>query len=493
MTARTEYEDLLAAMSDETKQELSAIPFPELPMDVFQLHAILETIPRDIRERHGGVVRQVVKLNGLMRLTSAEEKEEKPIEPPIELTDDLIREITFSDVGCILETSIKKDDAAKLITFCGMLLAQTEDDQINVGFQEQSSAGKSYIPLEVSVYFPREEVKRIGGATPTAFTYEQGKWDDVRKAVIVDLEGKILIFLDMPDYRLLERLRPLLAHDWKEIEYKTTDKSQKYGLRTKTAIIRGYPSVFFCTTKTDPDEQEKTRLILVSPATDQIKIDESLKLTALRKGNYGRYRKEVLEDPTRVWLSNRIKAIRQFGIKQVILPEDGEGLYKKFKEGHPYLLARHQRDFPRIISFVKAHALLNSFHREKVMNGHIDKPAAILANQGDIDAGLTLYKLIESSNELGLSPYIFRIFEKVIQPLLVSDVGISRKELRRQFFNVFRKTLPEKHEASILSQLEAGGLITQEPDPADKRQNLIYPTHPADISPPLLESVDKRQ
>ncbi len=490
-TALEEFTDLIASLSDETKKELEAVPFDELPMDFFALNSILTTIPKATSERYGPIIRRIVKLNNLMQL--AGQTEQKPPEPIIELTEELTKEITFEDVGRILETSIKKDDAAKRITFCGMLLAQTEDDQVNVGFQEQSSAGKSYIPLEVSVYFPKEEVKRIGGATPTAFTYEQGKWDEARKAVIVDLEGKILIFLDMPDYRLLERLRPLLAHDWKEIEYKTTDKSQKHGLRTKTAIIRGYPSVFFCTTKTDPDEQEKTRLILVSPATDQTKIDESLKLTALRKGNYGRYRKEILEDPSRLWLSNRIAAIRQFGIKQIILPEDGAGLYKKFRASHPYLLARHQRDFPRIISFVKSHALLNCFHRERVMNGHGDKPAAILANKADIDAGLALYKLIESSNELGLSPYTYRIYEQVIQPLLDSEKGIRRKEFRRKFFSVFHKVLPERQEYSILSQIEAAGLITQEPDPDDKRQNLIYPTHCADISAPTLKTEDTRE
>lgn len=411
----------------------------------------------------------------------------------IELTEDLTKEIKFGDIAAILSSTIKKDDAPKLITFCGMLLAQTEDDQFNVGFQQQSAAGKSYIPLEVSVYFPKEEVKRIGGATPTAFTHEQGNWDDQRKAVIVDLEGKILIFLDMPDYRLLEKLRPLLAHDWKEIEYKITDKSERRGLRTKTVIVRGYPSVFFCTTKTDPDEQEKTRLILLSPSTDQAKIDEALKLIALKKGNFDKYRKEILQDPARLWLANRIKAVRQTGIRQVVLPEDGTSLYRQFKEDHPYLLARHQRDFPRIISLVKAHAFLNCFHREQVINGHADQPKEILATQADIDAGLALYKEIESSNELGLSPYIYSIYEQVIKPLLDADVGIKRKELRRKFYSIFHKTLPEKQESSILSQLEAASLITQEPDPDDRRQNLIYPTHPGDISAPALKVEETRQ
>jgi hypothetical protein len=402
----------------------------------------------------------------------------KEKEALIELTPDITKEVTFKDIDTTLETTIKKDEPAKLITFCGMLNAQTEDDQFNVGYQEQSSSGKSYIPLEVSAYFPSDEVIDLGGATPTAFAHEQGEWDYDRNAMIVILEGKIMIFIDMPDYRLLQRLRPMLSHDKKEIQYKATDKSERQGLRTKTVFVRGYPSVFFCTTSTDLDEQESTRLMLVSPETTQEKIDEALRLLALRRSNFEKYRKEVLNAPQRIWLSSRINAIRQTKVRQVIVPDDGKSLYEKFKESHPYLLARHQRDFPRIICLIKAHALLNVFNREKAGD------EAILATQADIDAGLNLYGNIESSNELGLSPYTYRIYEKAIKPILEPNVPLTRKDIRQQFFKAFRRTLGEKQESSILSQLEAAGLILQDVDPNDKRKTVIfYPTHSANISP----------
>jgi len=62
---------------------------------------------------------------------------------------------------------------------------------------------------------------------------------------------------------------------------------------------------------------------------------------------------------------NRINAIRQWGIKEINIPEDGDTVYDRFIAGHPYLTARHQRDLPRIFAFVKAHALLNCFNRAK--------------------------------------------------------------------------------------------------------------------------------
>jgi len=38
-----------------------------------------------------------------------------------------------------------------------------------------------------------------------------------------------------------------LSHDRKELLYKITDRREKKGLRTKNVIIRGFPSVIFCT------------------------------------------------------------------------------------------------------------------------------------------------------------------------------------------------------------------------------------------------------
>jgi hypothetical protein len=423
---------------------------------------------------------EIIKQYHLKKLRSKDKIEEKTPaealqEQEVVLTDEIIKEVTFEEISAILSTSIKKDEAAKLITFAGMLLAQSNEDQLNLGFQSESSAGKSYIPIEVASYFPKEEVEVLASASPTAF-YHDGKWDNEKKVLFRDLEHKNLIFLDQPHFQLLEKLRPLLSKDMKELHYKITDKNQKMGLRTKNVIIRGFPSVFFCTTRTDPDEQEKTRMILLSPSTDQEKLRESLELVSLRKSNPEEYRKRIQQDPRRSWLVHRIKAIRQWGVREVLITNDGRDVYDKFVKEHAYLLPRHQRDFPRIFSFIKAHAILNCFKREKVLNDHADKPVAIIANQADIDAGFELYKEIEQSNELGLSPYIFKIYREVIQPLLNPEVGLSRKEIRTKYYSVFHKTLATKLEESVIIQLEGAGLVEQSPDPEDRRKMLVYPT-----------------
>jgi hypothetical protein len=402
--------------------------------------------------------------------------------PPTPLPKELTKEISWEEVADILSTSIRNDEAPKLITFCAMLLAQTNKDQLNIGFQAESTTGKSYIPMQLSLYFPENEIMKIGGASPTSFYHDGGEWDAERKVLVVNLEHKNIIFIDMPHFQLLERLRPLLSHDDKELRYMITDHNQKKGLRTKNVIIKGYPSVFFCSTKTDPDEQEKTRMLLLSPSIDQEKLDESLKLATLREGNPEAYRKKIEEDPKRAWLIKRILGIRQWGIKEIVLPDDGQVVYDRFRKEHLYLIPRYQRDFPRIFSFIKAHVLLNCFNREKI-DSH-----TIMATIVDIDAGFALYKEVELSNELGLSPYIFRIFVDVIAPLLSYDgigKGVSREEIMRKHYEIRYKTLsPETLKREIIPQLELVGLILQEPDPDDKRKLLIYPT----VSTPIISA-----
>lgn len=402
--------------------------------------------------------------------------------PTIELTKDLIKEVTFNYIAEILSTSIKKDNAAKLITFAGMLLAQTNEDQLNLGFQAESSSGKSYIPLELASYFPEEETEVIASASPTAFYHDSGKWDPERRVLVKNLEHKNLVFLDQPHFQLLEKLRPLLSHDMKELHYKITDKNQKFGLRTKNVLIKGYPSVFFCSTKTDADEQEKTRLILLSPSTDQEKLRESLELTALRKSNSDAYRSRILEDPKRVWLANRIRTVRQYGTHEVIIPNDGKEVFDRFVREHKYLLPRHQRDFPRVISFIKAHALLNCFNRKQEEEGEENNEesnnSTIIANNVDIDEGFRLYKEIKTSNEIGLSPYVYKIFVEAIEPLLLTDgidKGVKRDDIIREYYRVRHKILsPQTLKRDILPQLEIVGLIRQEPDPENKSRLLVH-------------------
>ena len=176
-----------------------------------------------------------------------------------------------------------------------------------------------------------------------------------------------------------------------------------------------------------------------------------------------------MKDPQRVWLMKRVMCVRQGGIREIKIPGEGKTVFERFINEHDHLMPRHQRDYPRIFSFIKAHALLNCFNREKVSDD------TILANEKDIEAGITLYKGIEQSNEMGLSPYLLKIYDDVFMPILDPHQGVSREDILKQYYKARHKSIsPEVLRLEILPQFEAVGLIYQEE--GERRKMLVYPT-----------------
>ena len=426
------------------------------------------------------------------------------------------KKLSVSDVIDILGSTVRHDDQNKAICFLSMLLTYTEEDQINIGFLAESSSGKSYIPLELSAYFPKEDVLALGYATPRCFFHDYGtlmlkhgipvnfdlkpnkaaikedleiekgdvskdeveaaykremrRWRELLKGsyYLVDLHQKILIFLDMPHDELLQRLRSLLSHDQKEITSLITDKKDKGGLRTKKVVIRGFPTVIFCSAKFSLADQEKTRLLLLSPEISQEKLRESIALKIEREADREAFQKRLMEDPKRQMLIERVKRIKEAKIKQITIPEEYRSfIFKQFLEDHKFLVPRHQRDISRLLALIKAHALLNFMHRRRVND-------SIIAEREDVEAGFQLYYGIAEANEMGLSPEIYTIYQK-IKPYIPNE-GITRNDFQTIYLKEFHKQLGSKRSLEILSILTSCGLLIEDLDPQDKRKKRYYLT-----------------
>jgi len=285
---------------------------------------------------------------------------------------ELNKPLTVNDLIEILGSTVKHDNENKVITFLTMLLTYTNSDQTNIGFLAESSTGKSYLPLELSWFFPKEDILKLGYASPTAFFHQQGEWQtdlgdkrDVeeskkRKVKYIDLCQKILLFLDQPHDQLLQRLRSLLSHDDKEIIFEITDKTEKYGLRTKKVVIRGFPTVIFCSAQFGMEQQEKTRLLLLSPETNQEKLRESIFFKIERESNREAFYKRMEEDSNRRLLAQRVEDVKNARIKHINIPEElRRQIYQQFLKDHRYLIPRNQRDISRLLAIIKGHTLLN--------------------------------------------------------------------------------------------------------------------------------------
>ena len=397
---------------------------------------------------------------------------------------DIYRPMTAKDLIEVLGTTIKHDDDNKLVAFLCQLSAYTDSSQLNLSFNAPSSSGKSFIPIEIAKLFPEEDVLELGYVSPTSFFHSTSEFNKETKEYLVDLSRKIIIFLDQPHTMLLEHLRPLLSHDKKEIRVQITDKQQKHGLRAKKIVLRGYPSVIFCSAGLRLDEQEATRFLLLSPEITQEKIREGI-LESLRKTSDSRaYWDHTELNPPRQNLKGRINAIKNEEIEDIrIAKEDVDYITERFFGAVTILKPRHQRDIKRLVSLVKAFALLNLWHRPR-------EGSNIVAIRSDVDEAFAIWDKISITQELNIPPYVYRIYEDVIVAVfnekngernedmvsLTGQLGVTRQELMNKHYAVYGRMLDALVlRQQILPMLNQAGLISEERDPNDKRNKLIFP------------------
>ena len=163
------------------------------------------------------------------------------------------------------------------------------DDPINLGIMAPSSEGKTYPVEECIKFFPREDVYKVGSMSAKALVRDKGilvdtrlnpiedKLKQLKKQVnrlskksqeeekeekleeleelykdaktLIDLRGKILVFLEPPHKEVWEILKPILWHDSYEIEYPFVNQTDKDGHETKKVVVIGWPSCIFCSAR----------------------------------------------------------------------------------------------------------------------------------------------------------------------------------------------------------------------------------------------------
>jgi hypothetical protein len=398
--------------------------------------------------------------------------------------------ISLEKLTEILGITIKYDDNTKVVTFLSMLLTYTEEDQISVGLLAESSTGKSYIPMElVKLYFPEEDVVCLGYASPTAFFHEVDPklsyWvpdpsDDrdieeekKRKIHHINLERKILVFMDQPHDQLLQRLRSLLSHDRKQIEYKITDKRQSGQLVTKTTIIDGFATVIFCSAAySKMEDQEKTRLLLLSPEVTSEKIWASVDYRIERKGNAEAHKQFLNDHPDIALLATRVLSIKRAKISHIIIKDELKNMisthFKEKREKHTS--PRYMRDVDRLIGLINAWALFNFNQRKRDGNN-------LIATEEDVQMGFKLYETIGEANEYGLSPEVYDIFKKLELSMLEAPAQkITRTEFQEWYRRTFWRSIGRERATQALKSLDGCGLISEEKEGTKYVYTLIKTT-----------------
>ena len=87
--------------------------------------------------------------------------------------------------------------------------------------------------------------------------------------VLIDLRGKLWVFLEPPHRETWAILKPILSHDDFEIEHPYVYEVQGMGFKVKKVVTRGWPACIFCSAKNESDwpawPEIQSRFLITSP------------------------------------------------------------------------------------------------------------------------------------------------------------------------------------------------------------------------------------
>jgi hypothetical protein len=211
-----------------------------------------------------------------------------------------------------IKKEVKRDDVLIRQVFYTGISAYTYDP-INLGIISPTSEGKSYTTMKVMQYFPKEDIWVIGQMSNKALIRQKGilinsKGESIQKQVdelkeklrnittaeirldfrppiveepdkpkmtlqdkvnqrraevkkkldtllddaitLIDLQGKILLFLEPPQRELWNLIKPILSHDTTKISYDYAYGNERGGgIQTQRVVVSGFPACIFCSAK----------------------------------------------------------------------------------------------------------------------------------------------------------------------------------------------------------------------------------------------------
>jgi len=412
---------------------------------------------------------------------------------------------------------VRRDETSKNMIFLTAVSKDTKNP-INLFMKGPPSVGKTYITIQTLKYFPKEDAWKLGGLSPKALIHgfgilvdekdeeidfrekpgkdtseeEKRRWKErvERSRYIIDLQGKILVFLEAPHIETYNMLRPILSHDAWEISYRFTDKTKTGGLRTSHVVIRGWPACIFCTTEEKYVEDLATRGFSITPEMGPEKYQAGIEVIGERKAHPRKFHEDrdftLLQGYFR-WLKN------QFSSLNVAIPS-AEDLAKHY----PHTYARSMRDYDHFSALLEISALVHYAQRPvevvereeptietrredgkpegKVVmrenTKHVEEHT-VLATFKDLEYVLRLWQEAEETTVTGLPGHILSFYHAAVEPLAEQVALFDYEQLTQRYNEVSDAKKSSDTIRKWVDYLCDVGWLNKEPDPSDKRKVVI--------------------
>ena len=336
---------------------------------------------------------------------------------------------------------------------------------LNLSLQQVWSAGKTFTITTIADHF--QNVWFLGGLSPKALIHQKGSYDEDADRFMIDLNNKIIIFLDEPQFYTLMMLKPLLSHDRYEIEYRYVDKQGK----TVTSTLRGWPSVIFCAVQSKYTMEYASRWLTASPETSLEKIKKVVEL----KGDMATHPEKYEKGKNfKVW-KKVFNILKQSAPHRVIIPY-ANILSKHFRPKKP----EHMRFYELFLGLIKASTILHSMQRQKDQYGRLQ------ATLEDYEIAYNIFTEIERPTVYGLGVNVLDFYDNVMTTAIPTNLDYATyKSLMEKYHEIYGEPISRDHlRSSYLKPLIRKGLVDLTDDPEDKRKKRIVTT--STTAPPSL-------
>ena len=430
-----------------------------------------------------------------------------------------------------IKKTVKREDVLIRQVFYTGLSTYTFEP-MNLAIIAPTSEGKTYGVIQGMKYFPSEDVWYIGSMSTKVLVRQKGilvdsnhnpieyKIKELSRRIdesddkeekrsfeeelelliqdpkrLIDIKGKILIFLERPQPELWNLLKPILSHDRPDIEFPYVDKTDKESIVTKKVVVRGWPSCIFCSARDEsrwegwPEIQ--SRFLITSPNMSKEKYFESNILIAQRKGLPNLLQQHVIVSDKDIQIAKACILTLKQNINDLYYSNDANYDHNTNSVWIPYheILARalqsnkgtDNRAANRIFSFLNIVALARAHLRPRLIFGKEKLVAATLADLAEV--------LHITQNVSGMPTHKIEFYRDVFIPLFKSKssvdikdgkeekrIAVTTSQLCEQHKSTYGKAITSNNmKETYLNELINNGYIDEENSDLDHRSKIYFP------------------
>lgn len=433
--------------------------------------------------------------------------------------------------------TVKRDEHIKnIVLFTGLSALVPDFDTkltpINLFLKGESSTGKTYNTTETMKLFPDDIVWNLGGMSPKALIHGFGdlvdkdgnpidlsekpsnrkpskrkteseeqyvdrlrEWETDRltwqekmkeSKYVIDLNGKVLVFLEAPPIETFMMLRPILSHDVYETSFRFVDKSGAGSLQTRNVVIRGWCATIFCTAKCEYLEEISTRSFTASPLATSDKYRDAVDLIGERVANPLKFQR----DYEKGLLKDYVTHIQETQYKQeedAVIPKKPYFVLNPFAhlftKAYPTTEARSMRDIQHILALMNCSAIFHYRQRpmlrtQKRVTGdfgdlELGRDDYVLVTFRDLERVFSFLPAIAETTITGMPQYTLDLFLQVLIPLYEERGNVPYDLLIDTHNEKMQNKLSYGSIRRMIKSLADSGYVTTVQDETDKRKKLI--------------------